>query len=89
MLKKWLKSNKVKYDKLIFTGHDKSQHIIDNKIDIMIEDCPANIKQLVKEIPMICFHSNYNAKVRGKNIIRCHTWYEVYNRINSLEIPVE
>jgi len=89
MLKKWLKNNKVKYDKLIFTGWDKSKHVKDNEIDIMIEDCPGNIKQLAKEIPMICFHSNYNAKVRGKNIIRCHTWYEVYNRINSLEIPIE
>jgi uncharacterized HAD superfamily protein len=89
MLKKWLKSNKVKYDKLIFTGCDKSQQIKDNAIDIMIEDCPANIKQLSKEIPMICFHSSYNEKLRGKNIVRCHTWYEVYNRINSLEMSIE
>ena len=89
MLKKWLKRNKIKYDKLIFTGCDKLGHCIDNKIDIMIEDCPGNLKQLSKQIPMICFHSNYNAKVRGKNIIRCHTWYEVYNRISSLETPNE
>lgn len=87
MLIKWLKKNKVKYDKLIFTGSDKLGHCIDNEIDIMIEDCPKNLRQISKKIPMICMHSDYNARVYGKNIIRCHTWYEVYNRINSLEIP--
>ena len=89
MLIKWLKNNKIKYDNLIFTGHDKTKHIKENEIDIMIEDCPDNIKKLSKQVPMICFHSNYNAKVRGKNIVRCHTWYEVYNRINSLTMSNE
>lgn len=89
MLIKWLKNNKIKYDKLIFTGEDKLKHCLDNEVDIMIEDCPANLKQISKVIPMICMHADYNAKVSGKNIIRCHTWYEVYNRINSVEIPKE
>lgn len=86
MLKKWLKDNKIKYDKLIFTEGNKTSYCLDNQIDIMIEDCPENLRQISKKIPMICMHANYNAKVRGKNIIRCHTWYEVYNRINGLKI---
>jgi uncharacterized HAD superfamily protein len=86
MLIKWLKKNKVKYDKLIFTQADKLQYCLDNKIDIMIEDCPKNIKQISKNIPMICMHCNYNAKVRGKNIIRCHSSYEIYDRINSVAV---
>lgn len=89
MLIKWLKNNKIKYDKLIFTEGDKTKYCLDNDIDIMIEDCPENVKQISKKIPVICMHADYNAKVRGKNIIRCHTWYEVYNRINSLQIPNE
>lgn len=83
----WLKNNKIKYDKLIFTGDDKLEQCLTNGIDIMIEDCPANLKQISKKIPMICMHSNYNAKVRGKNIVRCHTWYEIYNIITNLKIP--
>lgn len=86
MLIKWLRNNKVKYDKLIFTGEDKLNHCLDNDISIMIEDCPKNIRQISKKIPMICMHADYNSKVKGENIIRCHSWYEVYNRINSLNI---
>lgn len=86
MLIKWLKQNKIKYDKLIFTGSDKLDYCIENEIDIMIEDCPKNIRQISKKIPMICMHADYNARVRGNNVIRCHTWYEVYNRISSLEV---
>ncbi len=89
ILKKWLKKNKINYNKLIFTGKDKIGYCLENKIDIMIDDCPYNIRQISKKIPMICMHADYNTKVRGKNVVRCHSWYEVYNRINSLEIPNE
>ena len=83
MLIKWLKNNKIKYDKLIFTGEDKLSFCVDNKIDIMIEDSPKNIRQLSKKLPMICMHADYNTNVRGKNITRCHSWYEVYDKLNK------
>jgi len=86
MLKKWLRINKVKYDKLIFTEANKLEHCLKNNIDIMIDDCPYNIRQISKKVPMICMHANYNARMRGKNIVRCHSWYEIYDRISSLTI---
>ena len=89
MLIKWLKSNKIKYDRLVFTGDDKLDYCLGNNIDVMIEDCPKNIRQISKKIPIICMHADYNAKVRGKNIVRCHSWYEIYDRINNLTIPNE
>ena len=82
MLEKWLKVNKVKYDKLIFTNEDKLSTCLENEIEVMIEDSPNNIKQLSKKIPILCMHSSYNTKVRGKNIVRCHTWHEIYDKIN-------
>ncbi len=41
---KWLDENSIYYDELIFSSGDKLKFIIDNKIDVMIEDSPRNIK---------------------------------------------
>lgn len=83
ILIKWLRKNKIKYDKLIFTDENKLPFCKENEIDIMIEDSPYNIEQVSKHIPMICMHADYNAKISGQNIIRCHSWYEVYDKLNK------
>ena len=84
ILKKWLKKHKIKYNKIFTPGEDKLCTCLENDIDIMIEDCPDNLKQLSKHMPMICMHASYNAKCRGKNITRCHSWYEIYDKINRI-----
>ncbi len=47
-VKEWLERNQIIYDNIIFSEEDKSSHIIENNIDIMIEDSPNNLKSLSK-----------------------------------------
>lgn len=79
----WLSKNSIYYDKIIFSPEDKLKICIDNKIDIMIEDRPNNIKEISTKIPVICFNANYNTDCNGKNIIRCYSWYDIYAKING------
>lgn len=80
---KWLDENSIYYDKFIFSNGDKTKYIIDNKIDIMIEDNPRNIKAISNIIPVICYNASYNKSCEGENIIRCYSWYDIYFKINS------
>ena len=44
----WLRRNDIVYDKVIFTKTPKVREILENKIDLMIEDSPDTINELVK-----------------------------------------
>lgn len=77
IVEKWLYDNKIKYDELIHSDN-KLEICKKYNIDIMIEDKYENIKTISKEIPVICFHENYNKNLKGKNIFRAYSWYDVY-----------
>lgn len=83
LVKKWLAENNIIYDKIIFSGEDKSKHIHENKIDIMIEDTPSNLENLSKITKMICYDWPYNKCVKNNNIHRCHNWDEIYKTIKE------
>ena len=85
-VKEWLTKNDIIYDNIIFSGGDKSKHIIQNNIDVMIEDSPNNLNSLSKITKMICVDWPYNRDVEGDNIYRCYNWDEVYNKISELSI---
>lgn len=83
----WLYENKILYDKLIFSKASqerKTNEIIENKIDLMIEDNPNNINELSKIIPVICYNAEYNKECIGDSIIRCYSWYDIYSKINRI-----
>lgn len=69
IVKKWLKENKIYYDKIIFSPEDKVE----------------NINNISKNIPVICFNARYNKECNGKNIYRCYSWYDVYDKIKNIE----
>lgn len=81
----WLDDHSIYYDKLIFSTKDKLDFIVDNKIDIMIEDDPKNIRTISNVIPVICYNANYNKLCEGNHIIRCYSWYDIYNIIKGIE----
>ena len=81
----WLKRNEIEYDKIIFSPEDKLSICLENKIDVMIEDKPANINKISKKIPVICFHAGYNKNCVGNNIIRCYSWYDIYSKISNIK----
>ena len=86
--KNWLEENGVIYDKLIFSPEDKLETCLNNKIDVMVEDKPANINKISTKIPVVCFHSGYNEDCNGDNIHTAYSWYDVYHKIKQLLIQV-
>ncbi len=85
IVNEWLKKNDIYYDKIIFSKEDKRKYLLENNIDIMIEDSPYNIMSLrtvAKKI--ICFDAGYNKECIGENIIRCYSWYDIYNKIKNI-----
>ncbi len=78
--KNWLKENNIKYDKLTFTDK-KLEYCKENNIDLMIEDNIENILSISKIIPVICFDTRYNKNCKGKNITRCYSWYDIYQKL--------
>lgn len=81
----WLNENSIYYDELIFSSGDKTKFIMDNKIDIMIDDNPKNIRAISKLIPVICYDAKYNRLCEGNNIIRCYSWYDIYSTIKNIK----
>lgn len=84
IVKEWLKSNKINYDKIIFSPEDKLEICKENSIGIMIEDKVENINNISKIIPVICFNAGYNKMCSGKNIFRAYSWYDVYYQITNI-----
>lgn len=83
-VKEWLAKNKIEYDYIIFSEEDKSKQVLENKIDIMIEDSPNNLKSLSKLTKMICVDWPYNKEIDNDNIYRCYNWDEIYNKISQI-----
>ena len=80
----WLEQENIIYDKIVFAPEDKLQICLENNIDVMIEDKVANIEKISTRLPVICFHAGYNKECKGKNIIRCYSWYDIYAKIKTI-----
>ena len=81
----WLEKNEIGYDEIIFSGADKVSIVKKNKINLMIEDSPRQMKNISQIIPVVCFDAIYNREVSGENITRCYSWYDIYRHILSLK----
>ena len=84
LTKEWIEKNKIYYDELIFTSEDKRKVCKENKIDIMIEDSPTNVKELSEIIKVFCYDNPYNRGIEGKNITRVYSWYDILNKIVNI-----
>lgn len=85
IIKNWLRKNNILYDEIIFTNESKEKICQNKKIDIMIDDEEHNIIPISKSIPVICFDAYYNKEIKGPNIIRCYTWYDILTKIERLD----
>ncbi len=83
MVLKWLEENNIEYDKIIFSKGSKLPYCLENKIDIMVEDSPRNIMEISTKIPVLCFDNPYNKKIKGANIKRVYSWYDVLSKIQT------
>ena len=83
IVKEWLDKNNVVYDELIFS-RNKANICKEKNIDIMIEDKPENILLISKDRLVICYDHPYNNKLTNSNIIRCYSWYDIYDKIKYI-----
>ena len=83
IVKEWLDKNNVVYDELIFS-RNKADICKEKNIDIIIEDKPDNISLISKDRLVICYDHPYNNKLTNSNIIRCYSWYDIYDKIKYI-----
>lgn len=83
-VKNWLKKYKIPYDKLIFSTGKKLKELSENKIDIMIEDSPANIIAQCKHTKIFVYDARYNKEISPKEAVRVFSWYDIYDKIKAM-----
>jgi uncharacterized HAD superfamily protein len=77
----WLTKYGIKFDKLIMTN-EKAAACVENSIDLMVEDEPANCESIAQHIPVLCMSYKYNESLAGiNNITRISNWAEIYNEV--------
>lgn len=82
--KNWLDKNNIYYDDICFANCPKTTEILDNKIDLMIDDSPEILPEIVKETKTLCFDNRYNRDLELDNMIRVFSWYDIYIVIQEL-----
>lgn len=85
----WLNQNNIYFDEIIFSPEDKLEICNENKIELMVEDAPHNVNNLSNYIPVICFNAGYNKNCNGENIIRCYSWYDIYEKIKHINDTIK
>lgn len=80
---RWLKENEIPYNKIIYTEGSKLPYVVGNYIELMIEDSPINIVDISSKVPTFCYNNLYNKDVKGENITRVYSWYDIYDKIRK------
>ena len=88
-VEEWLIKNGIPYNQIIAGTGKKSEKVIKNNIDIMIEDKASNVEAISKLIPVLCFDAPYNLDVKGDNITRVYSWYQIYKYFIDLAKNIE
>lgn len=83
--KRWLKDNNIYYDDIFFDVKNKGEFCRKNKIDIMIEDDPKNLRDLINNTNIIIYDYPYNRNVEFEKIDRAYSWYDIYRKIKEKE----
>ena len=80
----WLNKNGIIYDKIVFS-ENKVDTCKKLNINVMIEDKPEHIHNISKILPVICYDNPFNEKLSNKNIYRCYSWYDIYEKIQIIK----
>lgn len=82
---KWLEKNNIPYDGLFFEM-DKTIKIRELKLDVMVEDSPTTIPIFKDFTHIFCFDNRYNADLVCDNMTRVYSFYDLYSKINDLNL---
>ena len=77
---RWLRTNGIVYDRLIFDADTKAATCVTNNIDLMIDDAPKNLEALHDAgVPTLRFQHSYNTAIPGVKTVR--NWYEILSDV--------
>lgn len=79
----WLKKNDVMYDEICYAQSPKVKEVQENHIDVMIDDSPEVLSEIVKVTKVLCFDNRYNQKLNYDNMTRVFSWYDIYRKIKQ------
>ena len=84
LTKEWLEKHNITYDKLLMNSEDKLKIAQENKIDIFIDDCLKNCKEVAEgKIKTYMFASIGNIMVDSKDIEKIYSWPQFYFEVNK------
>lgn len=89
LVKRFLKKEDIPYENITFcsignSSSDKVRACLENKIDIIVEDCPSNIEELKKVTKVICYNARYNKKIDDNDVIKVSSFSEIYDYVNKV-----
>ncbi len=80
----WLNKNNIIYDEICFVHCPKTKEIKEKNIDIMIDDSPEILPEIVKVTKALCFDNRYNRDLTLNNMTRVFSWYDIYRKIKQV-----
>lgn len=80
----WLVKNNIPYDQILYTVPPKTDAVIEQKIDVMIEDNPDTVDAQSKITKVLCYDCPYNRGLAFSNTTRVFGWYDIYRKINEM-----
>lgn len=88
--KLWLEQNDIHYDSIAFNHQDqpptdKGTFCAENHIDLMIEDDPDYLRVMLGKVRPIVFDQPYNREPGLLELDRAYSWYDLYQRIKTIE----
>ena len=85
---RWLKKHGIPYDKITFTGLDKTREVLDAGCGYMIEDCgEVAIKLAKKRQKVILLDRSYNKSFNHRLISRVKSWDEIISMLGLDNSP--
>jgi uncharacterized HAD superfamily protein len=82
---KWLKKNKLHFDKIIVNANNKGQVCKDNNIEIFIDDLPRNIESVSSSgIKTFIMNSVTNEDYKKDNVVRVYSFVDFYRHIKKI-----
>ncbi len=81
----WLNKNKIIFDEICYAHCPKTKEIQEKNIDVMIDDSPEILPEIVKYTKTLCFDNRYNINLQYDNMIRVFSWYDIYSKIKNME----
>ncbi len=84
----WLKKEGISFEKIVFCNGSKIEAIKKFNIQVMVEDSPDNIKELINYTDIVCMDAKYNEYLSDPRIHRVTDFMGVYESIRAIRKKV-